>query len=221
MRFRTGVRIHAEEDTVFVEGRISHIKRSYTRVEAEVTCTALVGRGSQNIRIDETGSFEHFVVTRRERFVTMGLIAVPETSPESVIRHAVSNTRFALVGVFIPPVGTDLQLRQRICRQVIKPDKGVMNLATLRLQSQVPVIEGEGGVDDGYIIRRTRQVILHQQFVMPSRIDRSSGIRVEERVDDQRRAAAMVDTYGGRALVHRHGTIAVIHKFTVGDRQFR
>ena len=221
MRFCTGIRIHAEEYTAAIERRIRHIERSNTRVETEITCTALIGCSSQKIRVDETRSFEHLVVTRRERFVTMGLIAVLEASPDSVIRHAVSNTRFVLIGILVPPVGMDLKLRQSICCQVIEPDKGVMNLTTLRLQGQVSVIEGERRVHNRYIIRCTRQVILHAQFFMPSRINRFPCIGVEEAVDDQRRAAAMVDTYSGGTLVQRYRTIAVIHKFTVGDRQFR
>ena len=96
-----------------------------------------------------------------------------------------------------------------------------MYLAVLAVQSEVSVVEGEGGVDDHDIVRHGRQVVFLLQHVEGPCVNRSTGVGVEERVDDERRAATVVNTNCRRTLVMGYAVArTVIHEDTVGEREF-
>ena len=96
-----------------------------------------------------------------------------------------------------------------------------MYLAVLAFQSEVSIVEGEGGVDDHDVVRHGRQVVFLLQYIEGPCVNRSTGVGVEERVDDERRAATVVNTNCRRPLVMGYAVArTVIHEDTVGEREF-
>ena len=117
---------------------------------------------------------------------------------------------------------TNLELDRRVIIEVIEPDEGVMYLAMHTFQTDMTVVEGRGRVDDHYIIRHGCQIVLLLQYIIGTRVNRRTGIGVEERVDDEGRSAAMVNTHRCRSLVMIYAvTRTVIHEDTVREREFR
>ena len=146
-----------------------------------------------------------------------------EASPDGIIGHTAVDTGTLAVSRLIPLIGcTHLELNRRVIIEVIEPDKGVMYLAVCAFQTDVTVVEGRGRVDDHYIIRHGCQIVLLLQYIIGTRVNRRTGIGVEERVDDEGRSATVVNTHRCRSLVMIYAvTRTVIHEDTVREREFR
>ena len=190
------IRIQTREYAVAIQDGIGQIHRTYTRIDAEVTLTTLLGIGSINLRVNEVRTLEDVHVLRNQRIVLIRIITTLETAPYSIMRHAVSHTYTVAVGSLVPLRAMNLKLDGGIVSQVVKPYKRVMHLATGRLQSDVTVVKSKGRIDDNHIVRYLSQVVVTYDDIIISREDRCTGIGVEQRVDDERRASTVVNTYG-------------------------
>ena len=226
VRSVAGIGIDAEEHAVLIDRTIRHIDRTDGGVQSEATFAALHGGRSVYVRQYEAGSAEDIIIIRSERVILVGIARVIfagmvlEAAPDGIIGHLVVYTLIVLMLVLIPYVRAHLQLGQGIMRQVIEPDERVVYLATVRLESDMSVVEGGGAVDDDDIIGHLRQVIIAHYGVKGLGIDSSTGIGVEEAVDNQARTATVVDTHGGRTFLQNGCAFTVIHKDTVRDGQF-
>ena len=176
-----------------------------------------------NVRVQESRTGLDIAVVGNEAVVAEFIFTLHhEASPYGIVGHTILDTRFLAVGGLIPLGIAHDELHRSIAHQVIKPDERVMYLTAIRLQFDMAVIESEGGVDDDYIVRHGSEVVLcsflRQRIGL--RINRVTGIGMEERVDDKARAAAMVDTHGvGTTGNGIRLTRTVIHEYTVGYRQ--
>ena len=73
-----------------------------------------------------------------------------------------------------------------------------MYLAVSGSQVNMSIVERKGGIDNNHIIGHRGEVILCLRLIRRAvglRKNRVSGIGVEERVDDEGAASAVVDTY--------------------------
>ena len=96
----------------------------------------------------------------REPFVIQCSSGAGKAAPERIIRyltgHAAALFILRLIPLHMRVAFTDLKLDRGIMLQVIEPDERVMDLAVIRLQRDMPVIEGEGRVDNDDVIRYLR-----------------------------------------------------------------
>ena len=179
---RRFVGVLTEEDVVAVNRRVGFVDRDQTRVKTETAFAPLLRGGSRDDRQDESRTAVDIVIRSNEAVVAVRVFFVLHKAPPySVMGHAAGYTGFLAVRGLVPLVGgVQLELDQGIVGEVIEPDNRVMDLAVLGFEADMSVVEGEGGVDDDYIVRHLSQVVRAFHFIVGLGIDSRSGVRVKE-----------------------------------------
>ena len=180
----------------------------------EITRPTSFFRIGTQVRRYEVRTFIHIDIHIGEHLVMIGSIILKQAI-DGIVGNTItggSAATFVIIG------GTDGQLGECIREQVVHPDERVMYLRTVKVHGHVSVVERERGVDYPYTVRYGSE---SRSILRDRRKDRSTGIGVEERVDDERITATLVYTYRRSTIFLSYGTATVIHEYTVADGQFR